>query len=235
MKDLGVNERFTLEIPKVKEGETVYYVEHVNKSGDPLSDPIAVTVNCKLPKATDMSAGTNNKLNSIVGVLCWPKGTEKKKYLYSSGSPKDAYVKAAQKYLGGEVGEIRKGRRVAFTDCSYFAATVIRMSGADPKFRALRFDYAKKNADWIVVSEGKRVDASKLIAGDVIQYKKKGGGKHVIIYLGNKLYAQASRNDQFPIIFTQKRPGKEMYNASKVNINSLQVIRNKKIASGQIQ
>jgi cell wall-associated NlpC family hydrolase len=143
-------------------------------------------------------------------------------------------VEAAKKYLGGEVGEIRRGRRVAFTDCSYFVATVIRMSGVDPKFRALRFDYAKKHEDWVVVSEGKKVDASKLVAGDVIQYKKKGGGNHVIIYLGNKYYAQASRNDQFPVIFMQKRPGHEMYNAAKVNIGSLQVIRNKKIATGDM-
>ncbi len=236
MKDKGINEEFEIEIPKVKEGKTVYFVEHVDKNGNALDKPISVTVTCTLSKEemADRSMGTNSKLNSIVNTLCWPKGTDKKKIFFSTGSPKEAYVQAAKKYLGSEVGEIKRGRRVAFTDCSYFAATVIRMYGADPKFRALRFDYAKKSEDWVVVSEGKRVDSGILVAGDVIQYKKKGGGKHVIVYLGNKYYAQASRNDQFPVIFTQKRPGHEMYNAAKVNISSLQVIRNKKIASGQL-
>lgn len=234
MDDKGINETFALEIPKVKEGKSIYYVEHIDKSGKQLDDTIIVSVSCTIHKdeLALLTNGTNAKLNSIINTLCWPWDSDKKKMMYGSGSPKDAYVKAAQKYLGNEVGEIKRGKIIAFTDCSYFVATVVRMSGADPKFRALRFDYAKKHEDWIVVSQGKRVDASTLVAGDVIQYKKKGGGKHVLMYLGNKYYAQASRNSQFPRVLPQK--GREMFNASNVDISSLQVIRNKKIASGQL-
>ena len=235
MDSMGVNKTFALEVPHVDEGTSNYYVA-VAASAEEGLNPQKITVNYTPVKQKEEDEepapqGSNPLLNSVINQLCWPYGTGKGTWSMGSGDPKSAYVEAAKKYLGGSVREIKLGKRVAFTDCSYFVATVIRMTGVDPKFRALRFNYADNHEDWVYVSKGKYVDTSKLIAGDVIQYKKKGGGNHTMMYIGNGLYAQASRHGQFPHVFTQRKP---IFNASNVNVSSIQVIRNTKLAAGLV-
>ena len=158
------------------------------------------------------------KIIAKATAYCWKKGTAKKKYAYSTGSAKSAYKKALKKYMG-------KKAKVSRSDCGYFINTCVRAAGLG-KFKALPKNSSKKYpkvpSKFKIVHKGSKVPKGLLQPGDIIRYRKVGGGQHTVMYYGNGYIAEANRKNYFPHISKSKK-----YNGKKVKKPTIQVIRAK--------
>ena len=150
--------------------------------------------------------------------LAWAYGTNKKKYDYKTGNPKDVCKKAMKKYGWAD-------NRAEMSDCGNFVSTVVRESGVDKSFKALhgvKTPFPKKEDKFNIVLNGKKIPSGFLKAGDIIRYKKKNGKQHAMFYYGDGKICEASHHNRFGVIL--KDDGK--YN--KVSkINTIQVLRAK--------
>ena len=151
--------------------------------------------------------------------LAYRYGTPKKDYSYKKGNPKLTYKLALKKYM-------KKSARISQSDCGYFVSTVIRASGVSKTFRALRGRKEKFPAlpsGLKYVHKGGSIPKGLLKPGDIIRYKKKGGGQHTLMYYGPGKIAEAGRGHYFPAI----KKNTQKYRKSNVIKSSIQVIRAK--------
>ena len=121
---------------------------------------------------------------------------------------------------------MKKTALISKSDCGYFVSTVIRASGVSKTFLALAGrgeSFPKCPSTMKVVHKGKKIPSGLLKPGDVIRYKKNGGGQHTLMYYGNGKIAEAGRKHYFPAI---KKDTKK-YNKSNVKHKTLQVLRAK--------
>lgn len=172
--------------------------------------------------ATAVQTTTSTAAQKIVAnavSYCWPYGTAKKKYAYSTGSAKSAYKKALKKHMGKEA-------KISRSDCGYFVSTCVRAAGLG-KFKALpgkaTQSYPKLPSTLKIVHKGKVIPSGLLQPGDIIRYRKNGNKQHTMMYFGDGKIAEANRKNCFPHISKDTKK----YNASKVKKSSIQVIRAK--------
>ena len=159
------------------------------------------------------------KIIAKVDELAYRYGTPKKDYSYKKGNPKYTYKLALKKYLG-------KSARISQSDCGYFVSTVIRAAGVSKKFLALKGrkePFPSLPSGLKYVHKGKEIPKGLLKPGDIIRYKKKGGGQHTLMYYGNGKIAEAGRGHWFPAI----KKNTKKYNKSNVKKSTIQVIRAK--------
>ena len=147
--------------------------------------------------------------------FAYKRGTKSVKYTYDKGAPKPVYKKALKKYMN-------KKAKISQSDCGYFVNTCIRASGVSKSFKALAgrgepFPKIPKNFD--IIHTGK-IKKGILKSGDVIRYKKKNGGQHTLLYLGDGLIAHAGRGHWFPKIVKSKP-----WNGRGVKKSTIEVIR----------
>ena len=145
-------------------------------------------------------------------------GTPKKKWAYKTGKPKLAYKEALKKYM-------KKSAKISQSDCGYFVSTIIRAAGISKTFLALagrKEPFPKVPSTMKIVHKGK-IPNGLLKKGDVIRYKKTGGGQHTLIYFGDGKIAEAGRKHYFPAI---KKDTKK-YNKKNVKKSTIQVLRAK--------
>lgn len=118
--------------------------------------------------------------------LAWPPETTAATYAYVDGAPTPQYSGAISSAFAGAL--VPKNG----ADCGVFVATVIRASGYDQNYpysltssKCNMFDYlADDTSRWVKISySGKE---SELQSGDVVIYRKSGGGQHVLIYVRAK-------------------------------------------------
>lgn len=158
-----------------------------------------------------------DKIVSMCKAVCYPNGTDEKKWAYSTGQPTDAYVKAYQKHTD------RPHKRVSYSDCGYFTETIVKASGVDSTFKGLNFKEDYKNSKTLEVVHTGAIGSFKLRNGDIIEYKKTSGQHTVIIYdIEKNLIAEAGREARFDVIHKSTK-----YNASNVQKSTLRVIRAK--------
>ncbi len=123
----------------------------------------------------------------------WPYGTSKGKYKYSGGHRTDAYTAALKEAYGSRSSWSEQTR--AGASCDVFVGTAVRVSGYDTGFpRGLDGieDHISKNRDkWDILDAP---DESELRPGDVVFQLYRGGGGHVMIYLGDGKVANAHYN-----------------------------------------
>ena len=103
-------------------------------------------------------------------------------------------------------------------------STVIRAAGISKTFLALRGrkeSFPKVPDSMKIVHKGKKIPGGLLKPGDVIRYKKKGGGQHTLMYYGDGKIAEAGRGHYFPAI----KKNTKKYNKSNVKKSSIQVLR----------
>ena len=155
------------------------------------------------------------KIVDMCKQVCYPNGTDEKKWSYETGKPTDAYVKEYQEHTS------RPHKKVSYSDCGYFTETIVKASGVDSTFKGLNFaeDY-KKSKTLEVVHTG-AIGSFKLQNGDIIEYKKTSGQHTVIIYdIEKNLIAEAGREARFDVIHKSTK-----YNASNVKKSTIRVIR----------
>ena len=99
------------------------------------------------------------KLVKKADTFCWPYGTDKKKWSYGSGAPRDIYKTSLKKY-------INKTAKISQSDCGYFVTVCVRSAGLSNSFRTLEWG-DKLPSNCKVVHSGKSVPANVLKAGDI--------------------------------------------------------------------
>ncbi len=159
------------------------------------------------------------KILSKINEYAYPYGTSPSKYKYKGGAPRSAYKSALKKYMN-------KTAKISQSDCGYFVSTVIRACGISKSFLALRGrkeSFQAVPSSMKIVHKGKKIPSGLLKAGDVIRYKKTGGGQHTLMYYGGGKIAEAGRKHYFPAI---KKDTKK-YNKSNVKKSTIQVLRAK--------
>lgn len=165
---------------------------------------------------------TTPKVEKILGKIneyAYPYGTSSSKYKYKGGAPRSAYKSALKKYMN-------KTAKISQSDCGYFVSTVIRACGISKSFLALRGrkeSFQAVPSSMKIVHKGKKIPSGLLKAGDIIRYKKTGGGQHTLMYYGGGKIAEAGREHYFPAI---KKDTKK-YNKSNVKKSTIQVLRAK--------
>lgn len=120
----------------------------------------------------------------------WPYGTPKSKYKYKTGKRTEAYTAALKAAYGDRSGWGKQTK--AGASCDVFVGTVIRASGYDKKFpRGLDGveKHCRKNKDKWKLTGIKSV--SDMQPGDIVFQLYKGGGGHILVYLGNDRVANA--------------------------------------------
>ncbi len=184
---------------------------------------VTTTVKKAAPSTTVVAAAVSStaaqKIVANAAAYCWPYGTAKKKYAYSTGSAKSAYKKALKKHMGKEA-------KVSRSDCGYFVNTCVRAAGLG-KLKALpgkaSQSYPKLPSTLKIVHKGKAIPSGLLQPGDIIRYRKSGNKQHTMMYFGDGKIAEANRKNCFPHISKDTKK----YNASKVKKSTIQVIRAK--------
>lgn len=137
--------------------------------------------------------GSGKGATAIVNMAkqcAWPYGTPKSKYKYNGGKRTAAYTAALQAAYGNRSGWGKQTK--AGASCDVFVGTVVRASGYDTKFpRGLDgvVKHCKKYPNKWKKTGIKSV--KKMLPGDVIYQEYKGGGGHIMIYLGNNRVANA--------------------------------------------
>ena len=182
--------------------------------------PEDVVVPEPVPEPVEPAKPTRaEKIIAKVDELAYRYGTPKKDYSYKKGNPKYTYKLALKKYLG-------KSARISQSDCGYFVSTVIRAAGVSKKFLALKGrkePFPSLPSTLKYVHKGGAIPNGLLKPGDIIRYKKKGGGQHTLMYYGNGKIAEAGRGHYFPAI----KKNTKKYNKSNVKKSTIQVIRAK--------
>ena len=172
-----------------------------------------------LPEETVKPETKADKIIQKIDEFAYPYGTPRKKWSYKSGTPRHDYAVALKKYM-------KKTALISKSDCGYFVSTAIRASGVSKTFLALAGrgeSFPKCPSTMKIVHKGKKIPSGLLKPGDVIRYKKNGGGQHTLMYYGNGKIAEAGRKHYFPAI---KKDTKK-YNKSNVKHKTLQVLRAK--------
>lgn len=149
--------------------------------------------------------------------LAWAYGTAKKKYEYKTGAPKAVCKKAMKKYGYTSKAEM--------SDCGNFVTTVVRESGVDKSFKALRGlkdAFPKSEKKFKIVLKGKAIPSGFLKAGDIVRYKKTNGHQHALIYYGDGKVCEASHKNLFGVI----RKDTKRYNTQSKK-KTIQVLRAK--------
>jgi len=157
------------------------------------------------------------KIIAKVDELAYPYGTPKKTWAYKTGKARPEYKAALKKYL-------KKSAKISQSDCGYFVSTCIRAAGISKSFLALRGrkeSFPAIPSSMKIVHKGKKIPSGLLQPGDVIRYKKKGGGQHTLMYYGNGKIVEAGRGHYFPAV---KKDTKK-YNKSNVKKSTIQVLR----------
>ena len=146
--------------------------------------------------------------------LAWAYGTPSSKWSYKGGAP-TAKCKSAMTRQGYKTKE-------KWSDCGRFATTVVRESGVDPNFVAMKGvkDAFPKSAKFNIVFSGKRIPSGFLKAGDIVRYKKTKG-QHTLIYMGNNRVCEARHYKRFGNIVTDEK----RYNKKSTKAKSIQVLR----------
>lgn len=114
-----------------------------------------------------------------------------KAFRFTNQTSKSDIAKTAQKYINDEAAYNEaayktSGQRLQYGD---FVTVVVR-NAYDPNFMALDFSYAEDNFETWDTVQSEDFDEELLEAGDIIQYKVKGGGQACVIYLGQNKYAE---------------------------------------------
>ena len=111
---------------------------------------------------------------------------------YPKGKPKKAYKEALDKYFPNRKSWSTAPRKGA--SCDVLAATEIRASGLDKNFPRGLTDQFKRLEKLVKKGKLKRytkMEASDLIDGDIITYKKKNKGGHICVYAKKKIHHAA--------------------------------------------
>ena len=148
--------------------------------------------------------------------LAWACGTPKKKYEYKTGAPKAVCKKAMKKYGWAS-------NKAEMSDCGNFVSTVVRESGVDKSFKALRGvkdKFPKTEKKFNIVLKGKAVPSGFLKAGDIVRYKKTNGKQHALFYFGDGKVCEASHHNLFGVI----RKDTKRYNTQSKK-KTIQVLR----------
>ena len=123
----------------------------------------------------------------------WPYGTSRATYKYPSGRRTQAYTNALQTAYGSR--NTWGAQTKAGASCDVFVGTVVRASGFDKKFPrgldGIQKHISKHRDKWTEIN---MPDKSQLRHGDVLFQIYKGGGGHVMIYLGDGKVANAHYN-----------------------------------------
>ena len=167
-------------------------------------------------KKTTVKKTNAQKICDQMKALAWPLGTDKKKWQYSTGAPREACRKLMNSY-----GYTTREQK---SDCGYFVNTVVRSAGISKTFKSLPSRAAKfstKVANFDIVIKGRMPKDSELKPGDIIRYKKTKGSQHVLMYYGNGVLCEAGRK----IRFGRFLKNNHKYGKSDVRINTLQVLR----------
>ena len=158
------------------------------------------------PKKAEPKKVTKTNAQKIVETaisLCWPCGTDQKKWKYSTGAPTDAYKKATPNV-----------KKITRSDCGYFVKVVTKRLG----FAFNPLNDKKVPSELKLVHKG-AITSGTLKAGDIIAYKKTTG-QHTLIYLGDGKIAEAGREVRFPVIRKSTK-----YNSSTVRKSTIRVYR----------
>ena len=171
------------------------------------------------PNTTPTVTGANaQKLVAEMQKLAWAYGTEKEKYAYKTGAPKEECKTAMEKY-----GYKTKAQ---FSDCGDFVNTVVRESGVDPKFtslHAVKKAFPKTEDKFDIVLSGEAIPDEFLKPGDIIRYKKTNNDQHAMFYFGDNKVCDAGHYNRFGNI----RKDEKRYAGSKVKESTIQVLRAK--------
>lgn len=147
--------------------------------------------------ASDIDSAAGGTVVQTARTLAWPNQKHKNDKNKSDATP--AYQSAMPKAEGGDPGND------SWSDCGVFVATVMRTSGADPKYARrstnVQYDYIKSSGKYNVYPN--LTKASQLKAGDIMIIPD----EHTYIYTGTykgddgKTYtaAGASWHDHVPI------------------------------------
>lgn len=137
----------------------------------------------------------------------YPAGTDKSKYAFKGGSPKDAYKKALDRIFPKHESwkkEIRTG-----ASCAVFVATVIRSAGVSKSFCCddppKIMDHMNASSLWKKINSGRKpLPLKDLKPGDIIVYEKPGanGSGHILLYKGGGYQVEANFGRCYP--HTQK-------------------------------
>ena len=144
------------------------------------------------PKPTPKPEKTKTNAQKITAKakeVAYKYGTKKSTYSYPDGKPTSAYKSALAKAYPDRSKWGKQTR--AGASCDVCAGTIIRASGVDKKFpRGLDDDYIylPKSDKFKKVSVDEKSD---LKAGDIIIYRKKSGGGHICIYIGDGKVVEA--------------------------------------------
>ncbi len=142
-------------------------------------------------KAVQSNGG--RAIASMARKCAWPYGTSKSTYKYPSGDRRAAYTNALSTVYKNKS---TWGKQTsAGASCDVFVGTVVRASGYDKKWPrgldGIEKHVAKYRDKWLVIN---MPDQSQLKPGDVLFQIYRGGGGHVMIYLGNGRVANAHYN-----------------------------------------
>ena len=185
----------------------------INKKAFPSSSSGGTATAPTVTKPTTSTTNAEKIINKALE-LAWPYGTPSSKWDYKKGSP-TTNCKAAMNKLGYKTKE-------KWSDCGRFATTVVRASGVDPTFVAMKGvkEAFPKSAKFNIVLSGKRIPDNFLKAGDIVRYKKTKG-QHTLIYMGNGRVCEARHYKRFGNIYKDEK----RYNKKSTKAKSIQVLR----------
>lgn len=147
------------------------------------------------PKATPAKVTNQQKLLNKMKELAWAYGTDKKKYAFKTGAPRDACKEAMKKYGWAD-------SKAEESDCGNFLSTVVRES-VNKSFKALhgkKTPFPKTEKGFDTVLQGKKIPKGFLKPADIIRYKKKNGNQHAMFYFGDGKVCEASHKSRFGAI-----------------------------------
>lgn len=150
----------------------------------------------KTKTAAKPSLTNEQKLINEAKALAWPYGTDKKKYSFKTGAPRDVCKAAMKKYGWAD-------SMAEMSDCGNFVSTIVRESGVDKSFKALhgiKDPFPTTEKAFNIVHKGKAIPAGFLKPGYIIRYKKLNGRQHAMMYLGDGKVCEASHKNRFGAI-----------------------------------
>lgn len=162
---------------------------------------------------------TTSKAKQIVAKakeLCWAKDTPIKKWRYKTGHARTVYKAALKKFM-------HKKAKISQSDCGYCVSTITMAAKICKDFNILH-QWGKAPKGLKIVHSGKKVPEGFFKPGDLVRFKKKGGGQHAYMIINSKTIAEAGRGHWFPRI----RSGRVYQcNSDKIRRSTVQVLRAK--------
>lgn len=131
-------------------------------------------------------------------LLAWPRGTDEELYSYPDGSPTPNYKKALDASYPNRKNWGPGPKSGAC--CDVYVGTVVRTAGYASDFPRgwdEQIDYLRTSDKFEQVPYSG--DLSALQSGDIILYKRKSGGKHVLIFveIEGKPYIAESQYEKY--------------------------------------